>query len=107
MSQKKDCEFQARQDIMAIDNRKRRLEATAQFYGVSQEEVKARARDVMVAILVGAFFEHLFNKPILDCKKAELTQLRESEKEFLEWRKKPTPSFAECLRVLDVIETRL
>jgi hypothetical protein len=92
---------------MAIDNRKMRLNETARAYGVSVEEVQSKARDVMIAILVNGFFEHVYGKPILDCKRHELERIRNSEAEFLAWRKKPTPKFAECLRVLDIIETNL
>lgn len=102
-----NCEFQACQSVMAEDNRERRLHQTAELYGISVQEVQSKARDVMIAILLNGFFEHVHGKPLIDCKKSELDLLRNSEAEFNAWRKKPNPKFADCMRVLDIIETNL
>ena len=102
-----NCEFQACQAIIGEDNRERRLRMTTELYQITVPELQSSAHDVMIAILLNGFFEHVFGKPILDCKKAELTILRNSEAQFYAWRKKERPKFAECLRVLDLIETNL
>lgn len=101
------CEVSSRQAVMAIERKRTRLLATAELYGVSVEEVQSKARDVMIAILVNGFFEFVYNKPILDCKRQELDHIRNSEAEFLRWRGKPVPRFSECLRILDIIEQNL
>lgn len=102
-----NCEFSSCQSIIGEDNREKRLRMTSELYQITVPELQSRAHDVMIAILLNGFFEHVFNKPILDCKKAELEALRKSEAQFYAWRKKERPKFSECLRVLDIIETNL
>jgi len=102
-----NCEFLACQSIIGEDRRDRRLQLTSELYDVTVPELQSSAQNVMIAILLNGFFEHVFNKPILDCTHSELTTLRNSEDQFYAWRQKERPRFAECLRVLDTIETNL
>lgn len=102
-----NCEFLACQSIIGEDRRDRRLQLTSELYDVTVPELQSSAQNVMIAILLNGFFEHVFNKPILDCTRSELNTLRNSEQQFYAWRNKERPKFAECLRVLDTIETNL
>lgn len=102
-----NCEFLACQAIIGEERRERRLQLTSDLYEVTVPDLQSSAQNVMIAILLNGFFEHVFSKPILDCTKSELETLRNSEELFYKWRNKERPRFAECLRVLDLIELNL
>lgn len=108
-SVRENCEYKACQSIMQENSSERRVQLTAELYGVSIDRVRNDSRNVMIAVLLSAFFEFQNGgKPLLDCKKAELERLRASEAEFYKWRKGATnPSFQDCMRVLEIIETNL
>lgn len=102
-----NCEFLACQSIIGEERRDKRLQMTTDLYKITAPELQSRAHDVMIAILLNGFFEHVFNKSILDCTASDLKTLRESEEQFYSWRNKERPKFAECIRVLALIETNL
>jgi len=102
-----NCEYNSCSVVQELPLPADRLSGVVRIFGITEQEVQSSAREVMVAIVLSRYFEYLFGKSILDCKKKELEALRLSESQYTAWRGKPNPKFAQLLETLSKIEVAL
>jgi len=102
------CEYLSGATASSIENREERRNAVCELYRISESDLQLSLEKITLAALVNAYFEYLFQKPILDCKQKDLVEFRLTESRYYAWRKKKkTPSFERVLNILDEIVSKL
>lgn len=103
----RNCEFAAYHRVSSIEDPVERMRAVSSLYGKTEDEIRSKCSEIMLAVLANSYFEFLYQKPILDCKQSEIDNMLKSEIKYYQWRGKKTPSFDRFKDVVNKIVTNL
>lgn len=82
--------------------------AVCQLFSLEEDDLAVAIRRVMNVLHANEFFNHLFEKSIMEARPKELALLAESEDKYLAWRPsaKKIP-FSEMIATIDFLKSNL